>query len=70
MSSALAATPDGALLIGTEDHGLWRRTSAGHLERVAGVDGERVRQLVVDDGLSPAMVLALTDAGLTVLRVK
>lgn len=68
--SALAATPDGALLIGTEDRGLWRRTRGGSLERVPGVAGERVRQLVVDDGLKPAMVLALTDAGLTVLRVE
>jgi hypothetical protein len=68
--SALAATPDGALLIGTEDRGLWRRTARGSLERVSGVAGERVRQLVVDDGLSPAMVLALTDEGLTVLRVE
>jgi hypothetical protein len=66
---ALAATPDGALLIGTEDRGLWRRGRDGSLARVQGVAGEKVLQLVVDDGLRPAMVLALSDAGLTVLRV-
>lgn len=67
--TALGATPDGALLVGTEDAGLWRRTAEGKVERVPGVKGTRVRQLVVDDGLAPAMVLVLTDAGLTVLRV-
>ncbi|WNG24865.1 hypothetical protein F0U62_13230 [Cystobacter fuscus] len=67
---ALAATPDGALLVGTEDRGLWRRASDGTLARVEGVAGERVLQLVVDDGLRPAMVLALTEQGLTVLRVR
>ncbi|HEX8537641.1 MAG TPA: hypothetical protein VF664_09265 [Cystobacter sp.] len=67
---ALAATPDGALLVGTEDRGLWRRAPDGTLARVEGVAGERVLQLVVDDGLRPAMVLALTDKGLTVLRVR
>ncbi|EPX58475.1 hypothetical protein D187_003947 [Cystobacter fuscus DSM 2262] len=67
---ALAATPDGALLVGTEDRGLWRRAPDGTLARVEGVAGERVLQLMVDDGLRPAMVLALTEQGLTVLRVR
>lgn len=67
--TALGATPDGALLVGTEDRGLWRRNASGSVTQVAEVAGARVRQVVVDDGLSPAMVLVLTDQGLTVLRV-
>ena len=68
--TALGATPDGALLIGTEDQGLWRKDAEGKVAKVAEVPGARVKQLVVDDGLSPAMVLVLTDKGLTVLRVE
>jgi hypothetical protein len=66
---ALKATDDGALYIGTEGAGLWRLEADGTtLNRVAQVPGQRVLQLVYETSVTPAMLLVLTDRGLTVLR--
>ncbi|MBF5043550.1 hypothetical protein FGE12_14225 [Aggregicoccus sp. 17bor-14] len=67
--SALAGTDDGALYVGTDGAGLWR-LEAGSLtpQKVDGVAGGKVLQLVYDPTLTPSMLYVLTDAGLTVLR--
>ncbi len=65
--SALAATEDGSLFVGTEDQGLLRLDPQKQLAPVA-VSGARVRQLVYDPSVSPSILLVLTEAGLTVLR--
>jgi len=66
---ALEATDDGALYIGTDGAGLWRLEADGvTLGRVAQVPGQRVLQLVHEPSVTPAMLLVLTDLGLTVLR--
>jgi hypothetical protein len=67
--TALAATDDGTLYVGTDGEGLWRLSPDGEtLARVGDVKGERVLQLVHETGVTPAMLLVLTDRGLTVLR--
>ncbi len=66
--NALAATDDGSLFIGTDDQGLWRRDEAGQFERVQGVGGSRVRQLVYDPTVENPMLYVLTSQGLFVLR--
>ena len=66
--SALAATDDGSLFIGTSGEGLWRMDAQKTLTRVAGVPGDRVKQLIYEPSATPAMLYVLTDAGLTVLR--
>jgi hypothetical protein len=68
---ALKATDDGALYIGTDGAGLWRLEPDGTtLARVDGIDGNRVLQLVYEPTTTPAMLLVLTERGLTVLRTK
>jgi hypothetical protein len=66
--TALAATDDGSLFIGTDGAGLWRMDASKQLTKVADVPGGKVRQLVYDPNATPAMLYVLTDAGLTVLR--
>ena len=66
--TALAATDDGSLFIGTDGAGLWRMDASKQLVRVAEVPGREVRQLVYDPNATPAMLYVLTDAGLTVIR--
>ena len=66
--SALVATDDGSVFIGTAGAGLWRMTPQKTFEPVAGVGGARVRQLAYDPRFTPTMLFALTDAGLFVLR--
>lgn len=66
--NALAATGDGSLFIGTQGEGLWRMDAQKRLERVQGIRGRRVRQLMYDNTVQPAMLYVLTEAGLTVLR--
>ncbi|HEY8209993.1 MAG TPA: hypothetical protein VIG99_21055, partial [Myxococcaceae bacterium] len=66
--SALVATDDGSVFVGTDGGGLWRMTPGKTFERVSGVSGARVRQLAYDPRFTPSMLFALTDAGLFVLR--
>ncbi len=66
--TALAATDDGSLFIGTGGGGLWRMKPDKSLEKVATVKGEQVRQLVYDPTVEKPMLGVLTDAGLFVLR--
>ncbi len=66
--TALAATDDGSLFIGTSGAGLWRMDDKKQFSRVSGVDGSRVEQLLYDPTVKPAMLYVLTDKGLTVLR--
>ena len=66
--TALAATDDGALFIGTQSSGLWRRERDGRLARVNDVTGDQVRQLVYDPSVEPPLLLVLTNAGLFGLR--
>ena len=66
--TALAATDDGSLFIGTAGSGLWRMDANKNLSRVGNVPGKTVKQLVYDPNGTPAMLYVLTDTGLTVLR--
>ncbi|MFY0569151.1 hypothetical protein ACN28E_35740 [Archangium lansingense] len=66
--TALAATDDGSLFIGTAGSGLWRMDANKNLSRVANVPGRTVKQLIYDPNGTPAMLYVLTDSGLTVLR--
>lgn len=66
--TALEATDDGSVFIGTEGQGLWRLTPAKTLERVTAVAGSRVRALVHDPTVTPAMLYVATSEGLYVLR--
>jgi hypothetical protein len=66
--NALAATDDGSLFIGTDDQGLWRMDAAEKMEKVSGVSGSRVLQLLYDPTVESPMLYVLTDQGLTVLR--
>ena len=67
--SALAATDDGALYIGTDGRGPVAPGGGPHVSRPCpSVAGRRVLQLVYDPTVTPAMLYVLTDAGLTVLR--
>ncbi len=66
--TALAATGDGSLFIGTRRDGLWRLDTSHLLTRVDEVEGDEVKQLVYDPTVLPSMLYILTDEGLTVLR--
>jgi hypothetical protein len=66
--TALAATDDGSLFIGTDGAGLWRMDASKQLSRVSGVEGSKVEQLLYDPTVKPAMLYVLTSQGLTVLR--
>jgi ligand-binding sensor domain-containing protein len=66
--TALAATDDGSLFIGTAGSGLWRMDADKNLSRLVNVPGRTVKQLLYDPNGTPAMLYVLTDAGLTVLR--
>jgi ligand-binding sensor domain-containing protein len=66
--SALVATDDGSVFVGTDGAGLWRMTPEKTFERVTAAGGARVRQLAYDPRFTPTMLFALTDAGLFVLR--
>jgi hypothetical protein len=66
--TALAATDDGSLFIGTGDNGLWRMKADKTLERVRDVEGAEVSQLVYDPTVSPAALYVLVDGRLYVLR--
>lgn len=66
--TALAATDDGSLFIGTAGSGVWRQKPDGSVERVSGVEGAQVKQLVYDPTVTNPMLLVLTDAGVFVLR--
>jgi len=66
--SALAASEDGSLFIGTEDNGLWRLKPDKTLEKVQGVSGSKVSQLVYDPTVSPGALYVLSDGRLFVLR--
>ncbi|TQF15133.1 hypothetical protein FJV41_15065 [Myxococcus llanfairpwllgwyngyllgogerychwyrndrobwllllantysiliogogogochensis] len=66
--TALAATADGSLFVGTAHNGLWRLTPGKQLEKVAGVSGGEVRQLIYDPRVTPAALYALVDGRLYVLR--
>ncbi|MCE9671030.1 hypothetical protein LY474_24780 [Myxococcus stipitatus] len=66
--TALAATDDGSLFVGTVNRGLWRLTPAKQMEKVSGVGGSKVDQLVYDPRVTPAALYALVDGKLYVLR--
>ncbi|AGC48851.1 hypothetical protein MYSTI_07579 [Myxococcus stipitatus DSM 14675] len=66
--TALAATRDGSLFVGTADHGLWRLTPTKQLEKVSGVSGAKVQQLIYDARVTPGALYALVDGKLYVLR--
>ena len=66
--NALASTNDGSLFIGTNTGGLYRLTPGKTVEKVAGVPGNKVIQLVYDGSTASGMLLVLTSEGLTVLR--
>ncbi|WP_395830208.1 hypothetical protein [Archangium violaceum] len=66
--TALAATDDGSLFIGTADAGLWRMDAKKQFTRVTDIPGRTVKQLLYDPNGTPAMLYVLTDEGLTVLR--
>jgi hypothetical protein len=66
--TALQATDDGSLFIGTANAGLWRLDAQKQLTRVPGIEGNDVRQLVYDPTVKPAMLYVLTNDGITVLR--
>lgn len=66
---ALEATDDGALYIGTGGQGLWRLEPDGEtLARVEAGPGLRLTQLSYEPSTVPAMLLVISEAGLTVLR--
>lgn len=66
--NALQATDDGSLFIATDDSGLWRMNAQGQFEKVSGVSGNRIRQLVYDPTVSPSMLYVLTSSTLYVIR--
>lgn len=67
--TALRATDDGAVYVGTENAGLWRLEPDGvTIAKVTTVPGTRVRQIGYEPTVTPTMVLVVTDAGVTVLR--
>jgi hypothetical protein len=66
--TALAATDDGSLFIGTSGAGLWRLDAGKQLSRVTDVKGSTVRELFYDPTVKPAMLYVLTDDGLFGLR--
>ena len=67
--TALRATDDGALYIGTTGSGLLRLEADGaKLSRVSGVRGSRVRQIVYEPTVTPRIMLVVTDAGVTAIR--
>jgi hypothetical protein len=66
--TALAATEDGALFVGTKNAGLHLVTKDKAVQAFAGVPGSEVKQLLYDPTVSPPALFVLTNAGLTVLR--
>jgi hypothetical protein len=66
--AALAATDDGSVYVGLIGGGLWRIAADGTLSQVKEVPGENVLQLVYDPTTSPSTMLALTSAGVFMLR--
>ncbi|MCP3059026.1 hypothetical protein LXT21_09605 [Myxococcus sp. K38C18041901] len=66
--TALAATDDGSLFVGTDGRGLWRLTPQKQLEKVQGVGGSKVQQLVYDPRVTPSALYVLVDGKLYVLR--
>ncbi|MFL5320135.1 MAG: hypothetical protein ACJ790_10810 [Myxococcaceae bacterium] len=64
----LQATNDGSLFVATSGKGLWRMDASGAFSRVSDVKGSEVKQLVYEPTVDPAMLMVLTDAGVTVLR--
>lgn len=67
--TALRATDDGALYIGTMGSGLLRLEPDGvKLSRVSGVRGARVRQILYEPTVTPRMMLVVTEAGVTAIR--
>lgn len=66
--SALAATDDGSLFIGTERNGLWRLKPDRTLEKVTGVQGSDVKQLIYDPTVTPASLYVLVNKKVFVLR--
>ncbi|MBZ4414446.1 hypothetical protein K8640_40135 [Myxococcus sp. XM-1-1-1] len=66
--TALAATDDGSLFVGTEGRGLWRLTPQKQLEKVPGVGGSKVQQLVYDPRVTPSALYVLVDGKVYVLR--
>ena len=66
--SALAATDDGSLFVGTYDQGLWRMDADKRLTRVLTLQGQQVKQLLYDPTATPAMLYVVTETGLTVYR--
>ncbi|HZI12118.1 MAG TPA: hypothetical protein VE153_17160, partial [Myxococcus sp.] len=66
--TALAATDDGSLFIGTQDQGLWRLKADKTLEQVKSVRGGRITTLVYDPTVSPAALYVLSDGEVFMLR--
>ncbi|MCP3104784.1 hypothetical protein LZ198_38560 [Myxococcus sp. K15C18031901] len=66
--TALAATDDGSLFVGTVNRGLWRLTPDKQMEKVAGVGGSKVGQLVYDPRVTPSALYVLVDGKVFVLR--
>ncbi|MFP2911509.1 hypothetical protein ACLESD_42085 [Pyxidicoccus sp. 3LFB2] len=66
--TSLAATDDGSLFIGTEDKGLWRLKADKTVEKVTGVSGSNVKQLVYDPTVKPGALYVISDGRLFVLR--
>lgn len=66
--TALAATDDGSLFIGTAGSGLLRMKPDKTIVPVPEVAGSQVKQLVYEPGLSPSMLVVVTNSGVFVLR--
>ncbi|WP_368670371.1 hypothetical protein [Myxococcus sp. AM011] len=66
--TSLAATDDGSLFVGTAYSGLWRLTPDKQMEKVTGVSGGEVQQLVYDPRVTPSALYVLIDGRLFVLR--
>ncbi|QSQ22179.1 hypothetical protein JY651_44815 [Pyxidicoccus parkwayensis] len=65
---SLAASEDGSLFIGTRGKGLWRLKPDKTLEKVQGVGGSDIDQLVYDPTVTPGALYVLSDGRLFVLR--
>lgn len=65
--SQVQATDDGSVFVGTYDQGLFRITPSGTTEKVAGVSGSAVRQIVYDQAVTPSKLLVLTSSGVYML---
>ncbi|RJS21733.1 hypothetical protein DRW03_15400 [Corallococcus sp. H22C18031201] len=66
--NALAATDDGSLFVGTDGDGLWRIKPDRTLEKVSGVKGGGIQQLLYDPTVTPSMLFVRVNSKVYVLR--